>query len=109
MEPDRCVTTLNHPKFKDRFLKYCMENGKTLIIQGIENDVDTTMDPVLEKQIESKGKKSKFIKMGDTEMEYDANFNLFMVTRLPNPSFSPELSAKTTIINFTVTQGGLEQ
>mgnify|MGYP001583832115 CR=1 FL=1 len=46
--------------------------------------------------------------MGDTEIEYDSNFNLFLITRLPNPLFSPELSAKTAIINFTVTQGGLE-
>jgi dynein heavy chain len=42
-------------------------------------------------------------------MDYNANFTLFMTCRLPNPSFSPELSAKTTIIDFTVTQKGLEQ
>jgi dynein heavy chain len=32
-----------------------------------------------------------------------------MTSRLANPHFSPELAAKTTIIDFTVTQGGLEQ
>jgi len=32
-----------------------------------------------------------------------------MTSRLSNPHFSPELAAKTTIIDFTVTQGGLEQ
>ena len=42
-------------------------------------------------------------------MDYDEKFRLFMTTRLPNPLFSPELAAKTTIIDFTVTQGGLEQ
>jgi len=42
-------------------------------------------------------------------MDYNDKFTLFMTCRLPNPSFSPELSAKTTIIDFTVTQKGLEQ
>jgi dynein heavy chain len=42
-------------------------------------------------------------------MDYDERFRLFMTTRLANPLFSPELAAKTTIIDFTVTQGGLEQ
>lgn len=32
-----------------------------------------------------------------------------MTSRLANPHFSPELAAKTTIIDFTVTIGGLEQ
>jgi len=32
-----------------------------------------------------------------------------MTSRLANPSWSPELAAKTTIIDFAVTQSGLEQ
>ena len=99
---DFSIVTLANPKFKDRYLKPCMENGKTLIIEGIENEVDPAMDPILEKQIEKKGR-TEFIKVGDTEIEIDKKFELFMTCRLPNPSFSPELSAKTTIINFTVT------
>jgi hypothetical protein len=30
-------------------LKYCMEEGRTLIIEGIMNEVDPMIDPVLEK------------------------------------------------------------
>ncbi len=46
--------------------------------------------------------------LGGVVTDYNANFKLFMTCRLGNPKFSPELSAKTTIIDFTVTQNGLE-
>ncbi|CAK75138.1 unnamed protein product (macronuclear) [Paramecium tetraurelia] len=109
IEPFRCITTLNHPKFKDNFLKPCMQDGLCLIIENIENEVDPMLDPVLEKQIQVKAKKNKYIEVGGTQMDFDDGFKLFMFCRLANPTFSPELSAKTTIIDFTVTQGGLEQ
>lgn len=35
-------------------------------------------------------------------------FVLFLSTKFANPSYSPEVSAKTSIINFTVTYEGLE-
>ena len=36
-------------------------------------------------------------------MDYDMNFMAYFITRLPNPTFSPELQAKTTVVDFTVT------
>ena len=78
------------------------------MIESIENDVDPMLDPILEKQIIVKGR-SKLLKLADQEMDYDDKFTLYMTSRLANPLFSPELAAKTTIIDFTVTLGGLEQ
>lgn len=42
-------------------------------------------------------------------IDFSDHFMLFMTSRLGNPRFSPELAAKTTIIDFTVTLLGLEQ
>lgn len=103
----RSICQLNNPKFKDGFLKFCMEEGKTLIIENIENEVDPMLDPVLEKQLIVRGKSAR-IDVGGTQFDYNPDFRMFMTCRLANPSFSPELSAKTTIIDFTVTQKGLE-
>jgi dynein heavy chain len=108
MDKYRSLANLNNPKFKDFFLKYCLEEGKTIVIEGIENEVDPVLDPVLEKQVIWK-KSRGLIKIGGTDMDFNKNFLMFITCRLPNPSFSPELSAKTTIIDFTVTQKGLEQ
>lgn len=78
------------------------------MIESIENEVDPMLDPILEKQIIQKGR-NKLIKIADQDMDFDDKFRLYMTSRLANPHFSPELAAKTTIIDFTVTQGGLEQ
>merc|ERR1719253_1274035 len=50
-----------------------------------------------------------FINVSDKVMDYDPNFRLYFISRLPNPTLSPELQAKTTLIDFTVTQKGLEE
>ena len=98
-----------------RFESYCnallgMENQ--IMIEGIENDVDTTLDPILEKQfVDKKNSTSKIkkIRINGQDIEFDERFKLFMLCKLINPHFTPELAAKTTIIDFCVTAIGLEQ
>lgn len=101
------LVELSDPKLKDK-LEFCMGHGKSLIIVGVEDDLDPLLDPVLEKMIIQKGSK-QFIKIGDKVMDFDPNFRLYFISRLPNPRFSPELQAKTTLIDFTVTLKGLEE
>ncbi len=96
------IYNINNPKLKDN-IKLPLMNGWPLLIEGIENEVDPMLDPILEKAIIKKGR-SLYIDMGgDDKLDYDMQFRLFLTTRLPNPHFSPELAAKTTIIDFTVT------
>jgi dynein heavy chain len=101
------TTTLAAPKLKDQ-LEFCMAEGKSLVVTGVEEEVDPMLDPVLEKQIIVKAR-SKTIILADKPCDYDDAFMLFFITRLPNPNFSPELQAKTTVVDFTVTQKGLEE
>jgi dynein heavy chain len=102
------IFTLNNPKLRDD-LKLPLEEGYPVLIQSIEHDVDPMLDPILEKQIIQKGRNKKLIRLADQEFDYNDKFTLYMTSRLANPHWSPELAAKCTIIDFTVTQGGLEQ
>lgn len=102
-----CISTLTNPRLKD-ILKLPLEEGWPFLIENVENEVDPMLDPILEKQYVKKGKNYR-LKIADQDVDYDIKFRLYMTSRLANPHFSPELAAKTTIIDFTVTQGGLEQ
>lgn len=42
-------------------------------------------------------------------MDFNENFRLILHTKLANPHYKPEMQAQTTLINFTVTQDGLEE
>ena len=49
------------------------------------------------------------IHLGDTDVEYNPGFQLYMTTPLANPHYLPEVCIKVTVVNFTVTGPGLEE
>merc|ERR1711871_1120765 len=63
--------------------------------------------PVVARQYIRKGKKI-LVKMGDKEVEVHKDFKLVLHTKLSNPHYPPEIQAETTLVNFTVTEAGLE-
>jgi dynein heavy chain len=69
--------------------------------------IDAVLMPTVTRATYKKGR-SLYVKMGDKDVEYHKNFKLFLHTKMSNPHYPPEIQAETTLINFTVTQDGLE-
>ena len=88
-------------------LRNAVSNGLPVLIEDIGESLDPSIEPVLLKSFFMQGK-MKAIRLGDSDCLYSDNFRLFLSTKMPNPHYTPEISIKVTIINFTVTIKGLE-
>uniref|UniRef100_A0A8D2PDT6 Dynein heavy chain ATP-binding dynein motor region domain-containing protein n=1 Tax=Zosterops lateralis melanops TaxID=1220523 RepID=A0A8D2PDT6_ZOSLA len=49
----------------------------------------------------------EFIVLGDKEIDYDSNFQMYLNTKLANPKFSPSVFGRVIVINYTGTSSGL--
>ncbi|KAL0227387.1 hypothetical protein P9112_014711 [Eukaryota sp. TZLM1-RC] len=94
-------------KYFRQNLEDCLQFGAPLLIEDVDEELDPALDPILDKQWIKVGSRFK-VKLGDKEVDLADGFRLYITTKLANPLFSPETSAKTSIVDFTVTLRGLE-
>jgi dynein heavy chain len=96
-------------KMKD-FLR-AVENGISfglpVLLQDVLEELDPSLEPVLSKSIQKIGTR-EIIKLGDKELDYSKDFRFYLTTKLGNPHYTPEVSTKANIVNFSVKQEGLE-
>ncbi|XP_068180103.1 dynein axonemal heavy chain 11 [Antennarius striatus] len=102
---DLRVVQLGHEGYLD-VIEEALSHGKTILIENFPEKFDPVLEPLLGRNTIKKG---RYILIGGKECEYNSNFQLIIHTKLANPHFPPELQAQTTLINFTVTPGGLEE
>ena len=90
-----------------RQMETAIQFGQPVLLQDVMEEMDPALEPVLGKNLVKKGNQVT-IKLGDKEVDYNPEFKLYITTKLPNPHYTPEVSTKTTIINFSVKEQGLE-
>ena len=75
----------------------------------MNEDLDPLLDPILLKDYILDGSMLK-VMIGDKAIDVtNADFRLYLTTKLPNPNLSPEVMGKTSVINYTVNMDGLRQ
>jgi dynein heavy chain len=88
-------------------VEMAVQNGQVLMVEAIGEEIDAILDPLLSRQFVRKGK-AFTVRLGAEDVEVNPAFKLYLQTKLSNPHYKPETAAQCTIINFIVTESGLE-
>ena len=107
MDASLKIIDLQQPDFL-RTVENAVQFGTPVLLQNVEEELDPSLAPVLNKSIIKIGNRM-VIKLGDKEVDYNPDFKLYITTKLSNPHYTPEISTKTTIVNFAVKEQGLEE
>jgi len=108
MEKDNklVVTKMNDPSLL-RILEMAIRQGTPVLLEELGESIDPSLTPVLARSVQALGQRS-VIYFGDIEIDYDPNFKLYMTTKLSNPHYLPKVCIQVTLVNFLVSQSGLE-
>ncbi|XP_076618005.1 dynein axonemal heavy chain 7 isoform X2 [Colletes latitarsis] len=90
-----------------RVLENALQFGQPVLLERVGEEIDAVLEPILMKETFRQAG-ALCIKFGDTIVEYDRNFRLYITTRLRNPHYLPEIAVKVTLLNFMITPSGLE-
>ncbi|KAM6924384.1 dynein axonemal heavy chain 12 [Xenentodon cancila] len=90
-----------------RTLENCIQFGTPLLLENVGEELDPSLEPLLLKQTFKQGGVES-IRLGESVIEYSADFRFYITTKLRNPHYLPELSTKVSLLNFMITPEGLE-
>ncbi|KAJ3189734.1 Cytoplasmic dynein 2 heavy chain 1 [Gaertneriomyces sp. JEL0708] len=97
---------INHHDDKfPRSLELAVRFGKTLILQEVTH-LEPFLYPLLRQEFHRMGPRIT-VSIGDRVVDYNENFRLFLLTRQPSFTVTPDAVGLVNVVNFTVTRAGL--
>ncbi len=86
---------------------YHVQEGRPALLENVCEELDPGLESVLLRQTFINND-IECILVGDSVIEYNPTFKLYIVTDLRNPHFTPEVAVKVTLLNFMITPEGLQ-
>ena len=83
-------------------------NGKPILLEDTEEILDSSIYDILCKRTYKKDDGRIMIKVSDHEISYNNSFCLYLLSKISNPRYLPDIFGNLNVINFTVTEPGLE-
>jgi len=90
-----------------RTLENAIQFGAPVLLENVPEVIDPILESVLLRQVVKSGGVMS-IRVGDTMVEYDEAFRLYITTKLTNPHYPPETCVKVNLLNFMATGEGLQ-
>lgn len=90
-----------------KIVEKAVQFGRPVILQNVLETIDPALNPILNRAVVKQGGMN-LMKLDDRMVSYNDKFKFFITTKLTNPHYPPEISTKTTLINFAVKKQGLE-
>ena len=102
------VMTTKKPKF-DQTLEIALQTGQPVLLQDMNEEIDPSLMPIINREFVKQGTTMLFKLGGDRLVSLHPDFRLFMTTKMSNPNWTPEVTSRTTVVNFCVKEEGLEE
>ncbi|XP_076392739.1 dynein axonemal heavy chain 7 isoform X1 [Megachile rotundata] len=88
-------------------IQYNIENGIPTLIENVGEELEISLYPFLSKETYSK-EEFLYLNTDYDSIKYSTDFRLYITTRLLNPQFSCEIFSKLTVIDFSISNEGLQ-
>ncbi|CAB3230574.1 unnamed protein product [Arctia plantaginis] len=101
-----CIVRLSQADL-GRVLENAVQFGQPVLLENVGEELDPMLEPLLQQQTFRQGG-ALCIKIGDTIVEYNKEFKLYISTKMANPHYLPEVGVRVTLVNFMLAKDGLQ-